>query len=162
MRTTQHILLGISPGTRIIGIALWKQGQLQDARIKSFTGSWTESKLKDILFAMQNIITDNDTTTIAIKKPASVRSSPALTKLVSEPIILAKRKKIAVHTYSFNELKQFYSDDRTFTKADLIKAVAMKYPELRTAYNREQSNHNRYYTKMFEAITAAEICASLM
>lgn len=153
-----HTILGISPGTRIIGIAIWRQDRLTEWQIKTFKGSWTEGKLRDILYTLQRMIDSYEITSLAIKKPDLIHSSLALDKLVSELQLVAQRKKVKVKMYSLEELKKFCSSDRKFTKAQMIQFIAEKNPVLHFEYNKEQKNRNPYYVKMFEAIVAVMLC----
>jgi hypothetical protein len=40
------------------------------------------------------------------------------------------------------------------TRKSLMKRLVMIYPELTTYYEREETNKNKYYIKLFEAIAA--------
>jgi Holliday junction resolvasome RuvABC endonuclease subunit len=150
-----HTILGISPGTRTIGIAIWSNNHLSQWQIKAFKGSWGESKQRDILYSVKTIIDGYGITDLAIKKQDVAYISPALQQLVSEIQLMAKRKEVKIKVYTLTELKRFCSDDRKLTKAQMIRFVAEKNPVLHYEYNKEQKNRNPYYAKMFEAIIAA-------
>ena len=160
MHKISPTILGISPGTRSIGLGVYRDRTLVEWRVKTFKGSWTQAKLKNILYELKNYITEQEITMIAIKKPDALRSSTGLQQIVSEITILAKRNNIKVIQYSLQELKLYFSKEKKFTKAQMIQQVALAHAELHHEYNKEQRNRNRYYVKMFEAIIAAQIAQS--
>lgn len=158
MKTTS-ITLGISPGTRSMGLALIQDGELVEWSVKTYKGSWTNSKLKDILYVLKTFIEEHEVTTIGLKKPDVFRTSTALEQLISELRVLCQRSSIVLSMFSLKTLKAQYSDEKGFTKANMIKRVASQFPELYFDYNKEQKHRNSYYTKMFEAVAAAQIAS---
>jgi Holliday junction resolvasome RuvABC endonuclease subunit len=159
MRKTPLIILGISPGTRSIGLAVMRDGELIDWRVKTFKGSWTHGKLKDILFALTRYIEYHNVKVIALKKPDIQRSSTGVNQVVSELTVWAKMNRIKGVSFSLQEMKKHFSKEKDFSKEEMIKLVALKYPELYSDYNKEQRNKSEYYEKMFEAIASAT-CSS--
>jgi Holliday junction resolvasome RuvABC endonuclease subunit len=154
MRNTQQTILGISPGTRSIGLVVYRNGTLSEWRVKTFKGSWSKIKLKDILYDLKCYITEQEITILAIKRPDALRSSAGVQQIVSEIIILAKRNNIKVFLYSLKELKEHLSKEKNLTKAQMIQLAASANAELHHEYNKEQRNRNSYYIKMFEAVIA--------
>lgn len=145
-------LLGISLGTRRIGIAVMKENILLDWRIHSFKDSWSRSKQKDILFVIAGYIEECKVTEISIKKLDPIRNSEPLQNLFSEITMCANRKNIVMKSYSLLQMKKYFSKERTFTKSEMIKQVALQFPELIPEYNRDQKNKTPYYIKIFEAV----------
>jgi len=152
-------ILGISPGTRSMGLAVMKAGELIDWRVKTFKGSWTSGKLKDILFVLMQYVETHNVKIIALKKPDVHRSSEGLDQLVSELTVWAKMNRIKVFSYSLHDMKKHFSKEKNFSKAEMIKRIALQYPELYAEYNKEQRNRKEYYVKMFEAIIVATLFA---
>jgi Holliday junction resolvasome RuvABC endonuclease subunit len=152
MRKTPLTILGISPGTRSVGLAVMKAEELIEWRVKTFKGSWTHGKLKDILFVLTRYIEDHSVKVIALKKPDMQRSSSGLNQLVSELTVWAKMNRIKTLSFTLQEMKKHFSKEKPFSKAEMIRQVASKFPELFSEYNKEQKNKNPYYTKMIEAI----------
>ncbi len=150
MRTTQAIL-GVSPGTHSMGLAVMKAGELIEWRVKTFKGSWSHGKLKDVLFVLMEYVETHSIKTIALKKPDMHRSSEGLDQLVSELRVWAKMNRIKVVSFTLQEMKKHFSKEKNFSKTEMIKQVALQYPELYVEYNKEQRNKNVYYEKMFEA-----------
>ena|SRR5829696_3234694 len=157
---THPIILGISPGTRAVGLAVMKDSELREWRVKTFKGCWTHAKLKDILYSLMNYVAEHNVKAIALKKPDVLRSSPALNQLVSEITVWAKMNRIKVSSYTLSELKRGLLHSKNINKGEMIKQLLTKYPELHMEYNKEQKNRNPYYIKMFEAIVLVNLIAN--
>jgi hypothetical protein len=149
-----HTVLGISPGTRSMGIALYSNGMLIDWRVMSFRASWSNAKLKDILYALQSLTEAYTVTRLVIRNPDEVRKSKGLEMVVRGIVDLARRKNIRVKRYSLDDLKRFCSPNRKFTKAAMAKVLAERNEIFHSEYNKELKNKHPYYQKMFEAIIA--------
>ena len=52
----ENTILGISPGTRFIGIAILADGKLVNWQVRSFPGEWSDEKLRVILAAIDTVI----------------------------------------------------------------------------------------------------------
>jgi hypothetical protein len=150
--TKTTTILGISPGTRMTGLAVLQSGDLLDWRVKTFKGTWTNSKLKDVLYILIKYIQNAGITEIVLKKPDVFRTSEGLENLISEIKAFAKRKNIQFTMLSLKSLKSRYSKEKGYTKAKMIKDAISNFPELYGEYNKEHKNRNKYYTKMFEAV----------
>jgi hypothetical protein len=157
MRKTPLTILGISPGTRSIGLAVMRDGELIEWRIKTFKGSWSHGKLKDILFVLTRYIEGHRVKVITLKKPDNHRSSTGLDQLVSELTVWAKMNRIKVVSFTLPEMKKQFSKEKNFGKTEMIKQVALRYPELYPEYNKEQRNKREYYLKMVEAVAIADL-----
>lgn len=149
-------VLGISPGTRVIGLAVMRDGELIDFRVKSFKETFTRAKMQDILDTIFAFCDYNGVKTICLKKVDPLKSSPQLDRLVRNIQRQAKRHGIKVRSYSLSDLDYDARSKRKLTRDGLAEQVAEKHPELRHAYIRERNNRTEYYTKMFEAVAMAE------
>jgi len=138
-----------------MGLAVIRDRELTDCRVKTFKGSWSDSKLRDIVYVLKTYIEDKEITTVTLKKPDVFRTSNGLELLISELKALCQRSKIQMTMLSLRALKENYSLEKGFTKSKMIKEVASGFPELYVDYNKEQRNKNKYYAKMFEAIALA-------
>ena len=149
-------LLGISPGTRVIGLAVLHKGELVEWKVKTFKEMWSVGKRKSILATIDRICDYYGVEVVSIKKIDPFRSSPQLDALIAAIVKQAEKNMLTVRLYSLSELDY---DIRTGKKKDtLSEQVASKHPMLRQTYLRERNNRAEYYTKMFEAIAMAEQC----
>ena len=147
-------LLGISPGTRVLGFAVLYKGELVEWKVKSFKEMWSVGKRKAILDTIDRICDYYGVDMVSIKKIDPFRSSPQLDVLIAAIVKQAEKNRLKVRLYSLSDLDY---DLRTGKKKDaLSEQVATKHPMLKKTYLRERNNRTEYYTKMFEAIAMAE------
>ena len=149
-------LLGISPGTRIIGLAVIHDGELVEWKVKTFKETWSRAKRMAILEMIHRLCEYHNVGVLSVKKIDPLRSSPQLDRLLRNLIKQAKRYGIKVKLYSLSELDYDLRTGKRQTKDMLGEQVAEKHPEVKDAYLRERNNRREYYTKMFEAIAMAE------
>lgn len=153
---TEKCVLGISPGTRVIGIAILQNGELIEWKVKTFSERWSKDKRKAILETVKALCTYHEVSLLSIKKVDPLRSSPELDRLVEDLIEQAKDHKINVQLFSLSDLDYGLREGKRQTKRKLSEQIAEKYPEVKHEYLKERNNRREYYTKMFEAIALAE------
>ena len=149
-------ILGISPGTRVIGLAVIKDGELVEWKVKTFKEMWSGSKRKAILHTIDRLCEYHNVGVLSLKKIDPLRSSPQLDKLITAISKQAIRNHIKVNMYSLSDLDYDLRTGKKQTKDNLSEQVAEKHPELKHEYLQERNNRREYYTKMFEAIAMAE------
>ena len=146
-------ILGIDPGTRLVGIAIMSGSTLREWRVKTFYDKFTASKVKRILSTLSKICELHQITEIAIKTP-SLKSSANLKKIIAGIKEIAKRKKIKLYQYSTKEIKSFFS---SINKKELAEILSQQNPFLISELEKEKANRNKYYEKMFVAIGLAQM-----
>ena len=65
-------ILGLNPGTRYLGMAVFQGPELRDWGVKTFKGQWSKEKLKKIKEIVSDLISRYDLNTLAIKKTPSL------------------------------------------------------------------------------------------
>src|SRR5580700_8409516 len=150
-------ILGISPGTRVIGLAVIRKGELVEWKVKTFKEMWSRSKRKAILATIRKLCEYHNVKVLAIKKIDPLRSSRQLDSIVAAITKQAEQCGIKVKPYSLSDLEFDLQTGKKQTKNDLNAQVAEKHPEVKNEYLRERNNRREYYTKMFEAIAMAEL-----
>lgn len=151
-------VLGISPGTRSIGIALLRNGKLTDWKIQSFQGTWADTKLQRITHFVSQYVVRNKVGVIAVKIPDELPLSANYIQLVGTLNALFERKSIRPIYYTLSDLKKHHCPKEKVNKVTLAKCIVAKYPDLLPEHHSEQSNRTSYYYKIFEAVAAAK-CA---
>ena len=147
--------LGISIGTRTMGMAVLRDGALVDWRIKTFWKKWSTDKLEAIITVIHKQISRFEITSITLKKPVGSHCSGNIQRIVDRIQALSRERHIKLRECTIRDLKQRYTSDYRANKGILISALAVRYPELSTAYSKERSNRNPYHAKLFEAIECA-------
>ena len=146
-------ILGINPGTRYLGLAVFHDTELLDWRVKTFTGKWTKEKAERILEMICEYIGLYDINAISLKRLHPARSSKNLKYLVSKIKVLSTRKKVKINQNSIKELERFFIDDEKSNKRNLAEKIIGEYPLLIHELNKEKSRKNSYYMRAIEAVT---------
>lgn len=155
MSVMEKVILGISPGTRSIGIAIIKDKKLIDCRIKTFKGKWSEGKLSDIVVFIESLVKDYAISHIALKTINISRTSNGLVSAIFKIKALAVRAKIVIGIFTIHDLKRHLLRGQNRNKWSLMEHISNVYPELRFECQKEQHNKNAYYLKMFESVACA-------
>lgn len=148
-------ILGISLGTRSIGIAIIKNRQLNDCRIKTFPEKWSERKQKRIVTFLSSVLHGYHIQTLAIKLPHPIRGSRWLCGLLTEIQSIASRLHIDVHIYYIEDIKWLCNE--VGNKKELGEYIVQLYPEVRYEYEKDKNDKHGYYIKLFEAIASAHL-----
>lgn len=157
MPNTKKTILGISPGTNTMGIALIKGNQLIDWRIKVFDKNWSHEKLDKIINVLHQIIIKHNVSVLAIKVVHPNRSSDGLNQLISAITSLSKSKEVTLFICSVWDVKTHCLKDGKTNDEKVVEYVFQKYPELHREYQKEINSKNPYYVKGFEAIAIAHM-----
>jgi hypothetical protein len=150
-------ILGISPGTRYLGLAMMRNGDLYDWKVKTYKGVCTEDKLIKALAHIEELIITHVVSYIACKIPHASRSSFSLDILIEKIKKIAKEYNIHILIYSINEIKAYFKNNIS-NKKNLAEHIAERYPALLHEFKKERNNKNSYYARMFEAIAAVLYC----
>ena len=152
-------ILGINPGTRYLGLAIFDGSNLLDWRVKTIEGKWTKEKAVRILDIIREQIELYDISAIAIKKLHPSRSSKNLKLLVLKMIVLGKKKRIKIRSHSIKELEKTFLADEKPNKRNLAERIVMEYPVLVHELNKEKSHKNAYHLRVIEAVALAAACS---
>jgi len=158
MAKKTHKIIGINPGTRYIGIAVFYGSELRDWQVKNMEGRWSKEKKEKLTMTLSSLIDSYESDILAIKSLHPSRSSPVLNRLVGGIKDLSRRRGLRVYEYSTDEVKKHLSPDAKINKRKLAEMVTSKYPLLRHELSKEQANMNPYYIRMFEAVALGSLC----
>jgi len=168
------IILGINPGARYIGVALFHGAVLRDWSVKVIKGEWSKEKMDKIKNIVSGIIERYQPDVLAIKKHHPARSSDNVDQLVEELKNLAADKKLPIFEYPIKDVEAFLSPTKKVNKYKLAALMAARYSELFSEWEREkkkkekkekdqngknsENNYSMYYMRMFEAVFVAYVC----
>lgn len=151
-------ILGINPGTRYLGMAIFQGPELIDWGIKALKGIWSKEKMEKVIRIVLDSIERYKPNALSIKKLHPSRSSKNLKQLAAKIKELSKRKGLRVYEYSIKELESFFNPEERLNKKNLAEAVASHHPVLFHELKKEKGHKNLYYTRMFEAVALASAC----
>lgn len=153
----QTNIAGISPGTKEMAIAIYRDGNLVDWRRKSVRGKWSEAKHKQIKRIFENTLKHNGITHLAFKLPRPHESSRALFKVIDTLTALAEKYRIPCFGFGIDQLKRCYKTSEVNNKKDMMEVIVQVHPEIRYEYEMEKKNREGYYLKVFEAVACAHL-----
>ena|SRR5215217_2760041 len=153
-------ILGISPGTRSIGIAVFSGSELIEWQVKSFKIRWSKEKLNLILKCIDSLCEYFKIEAIAIKEPNPLQTTDHTTLLMQSITALVRAKRLKLYRYGIADLKKHANSNLMQKKDDILEIMTEKYPMLRREYLKERNSVRPYHVKMFEAIAAAQMLSS--
>jgi len=151
-------IIGINPGTRYLGLAVFQDRSLFDWRIKRLDGKWSKDKIDKTIGVISDHIDLYGLNTVALKKLHPARSSKNLRLLVSRINALARRKKLRINQFSIKELEKFLLEEVKHNKKNLAEKMGADYPCLIHELEKEKIHKNLYYLRMFEAVALGAVC----
>ena len=151
-------IIGINPGTRYLGLAIFQDWNLFDWRIKNLEGKWSITKIDKVISAIKEQIELYDLNAIALKRVHPAVSSKNLRKLIDRIKSLAAGKRIKVYQYSIKEVEGILLAEGRHNKKSLAQKMAADYPVLIDELEKEKTNKNPYRMKMFEAVALGAAC----
>lgn len=152
--------IGLSLGTKSIGIAVLKKQELRDYRVIRFRGIWSQDKKERIIKSILSFISLRHQYAVGIKVPESTYRSRQLNDLLQGLQKSLEQLKIGFELYTIHDLKAHCFPTQRANKKSLISCVGNKYPQLFHPYKRETRNRHAHYSKLFEATVAAELISS--
>ena len=153
-------ILGISLGTRLMGIAVKYDGELTDFRVRTFYGAWNSEKQKEMIESILETINKYDIQKIVVKTPKPFHCSQSINDLTNEILRLAQKFGIRVIVCTISMLVRNNKEHAVHNKQSLIQSIIRKYPlhrQLVDLYDKERKKHAPYYVKLFEAIACTEL-----
>lgn len=83
---------------------------------------------------------------------ANNRNASLLNVLVDEIKAIARRKKLKLVSYAPSTLKKFITGNGWATKAEVSRAVVLKYPKLKVYLTQDREWKERFHQNMFDAV----------
>lgn len=155
-------VIGISIGSRKIGVAIITKTNIDCAKVWVFPGRWNEKKLYRILQRMHRKVKKFSVTSLSLKVPTPTHHTTGLKQLIVSIKGYCAKQNILVHMCTIQELKAHGISDGRKNKKVLVQALGDKYPQLHHIAQKELNNRNSHHTKMFEAIAAAELLQKIL
>ena len=151
-------IIGINPGSKYLGIAIFQGSDLRYWGIKVLKGRWSKEKMERAKEILSDLIDQYDLNVLAIKRLHPSRSSKNLNRLVAKIKEFSKRKGLRIYEYSMKDLEKIFSPEEKINKRQMAELVASEYPFLFQMLEKERRNKNPYAIRMFEAIALGIRC----
>jgi RNase H-fold protein (predicted Holliday junction resolvase) len=147
-------ILGLSFNTRMLGLAVIVGTQLVDYHIQLRKESWTSQKREVICASLQPWCERYSIKNIAMSIPYEKQTSKQTQELCEAFKSSLKENNIKLHRYPVKALYSICTEAKK-TKKEVMRSLALRYPELGYPYQKEMRNKNKYYVKLFEAVGVA-------
>lgn len=151
-------ILGINPGTRYLGLAVFQDWTLLEWRICTFAGKWSVKKLNRIIQCIREHIDLHRINLVVIKKHHSAHSSPRIEVINSKIRNLARRNGIKTLQPSIKEVEKIILPGGRRSKMTLAEKIVDDYPWLNHDWSEERLHKNPYLLRSIEAVGAAAAC----
>jgi Holliday junction resolvasome RuvABC endonuclease subunit len=152
-----QVTIGLSPGTRHIGIAVMHRGGLIAWRVQTFKGVWSAKKQVVVVAALEKLFAAYAVVAIKVKIPDAFPDSLAFSQLLGVINNLCERVGLRPDYYTLSDIKRQFSQNPKVNKEAVIAYLVHKYPELQPEYRKEQQKRTKYYIRLFEAV-AVGLC----
>jgi hypothetical protein len=149
--------LGINPGARHLGYALFQNSELRDWGIKAVKGKWTSEKKEKMERIFLNLLDHEKPDYVAFKKLHPARCSPELCDFLASLKRHCRTRRILVYEYPIKYLEEVVLTEK-MNKKKLVESLGEIYPVLFSEAEKERGNKNSYYTRMFEAVALGHVC----
>ena len=153
------IVLGLSLNTRMLGLAVISGNCLVDYLIRLRKEAWTPQKRESILASLQPCCVRYCIKRVALSMPYEKQTTKENKLLLQSVKRYFRKKKIILKAYHPKTIHMFCEKEGPRTKREAMRILAQKYPELLVPYQKEITNKNKYYIKLFEAVAVATIHA---
>lgn len=151
-------ILAVNPGSRYIGIAVFRGADLLDWDVKVTGGATAVQRRMACHRIMADYFEMYRPNILAIKQLHPSRSSLSLDQLVKHIESFCRRRRVTIRRYSIKELEALLCPRLKITKYTLASIVANKHPALLYDLQRESQYRNPYRIRMFEAVALASAC----
>jgi len=151
-------IIGINPGTRYLGIAVFQGPELMDWRMKVLKGKWSKEKMKRAVDVISEFIDRYEPGVLAIKKLHPSRRSRNLAQLAARIKEFSRRKGLRVFQYSIKDVEEFFIREDKLNKKNLAEAIVLENPALFHELQKEKSHKNAYHVRVFEAVALGSVC----
>ena len=153
-------ILGISLGTRLMGLAVVYDGELIDFRVRAFFSAWNNEKRSEMLKTIEQAVKQYGIKKIVVKTPKPSHCSHSITDLTNDIIALGEKYNIRVMVCTISMILRNQKEQDLKNKKSLIQSIVRRYPhhkQLAHLYAKERTKEVPYYVKLFEAIACTEM-----
>jgi Holliday junction resolvasome RuvABC endonuclease subunit len=151
-------IIGINPGSRYLGLAIFQESDLRYWGIHTLKGKGSKEKIKKAKEILSDLFLRYGIEALAIKKLHPSRSSKNLNRLVAKIKEFSKKDGLRVYEYSIKELEKFFSPEERINKNKMAELAASEYSFLSRVLEKERKSKNAYAIRMFEAIALGMRC----
>ena len=146
------ITLGLSFSTRMLGISVFNENTLVDYFLKLNKAKWSIEKLEFVLASLASCLSHYAITDVVVLLPERHCRTTEFEKLLAAIKSFFEEYNLSTVIYDVKEIYHEFGSPVKRTRNALMKRLVLFYPELEQYYQKELTNKNKYYVKLFEAV----------
>lgn len=146
----EAVILGISPGTRVVGLAVVHNGKLRDMQAREYKD---RQSLKDLIL---DFIEKYQVGAIAMKVAPSWLLTKSLRTLYGEIRHIADNTGIFLCEYDTQTLRAALPGNHP-NKQSLVGYLTEQFPELEIPYHKAANRRKPHTERLFEAVACAHV-----
>lgn len=151
------VTLGISTNTRLLGLAVLKEGRLLDFSIRLHKSPWSPSKANVILSSLEPYVREYPIKKIVVAIPHDHYQTEAFQYLILRIQEYCAQHNIPIGAETAEAIYTICPPEQKKTKKHLMYALTLQYPQLTYCYHKELRNKTKYYIKLFEAVAVVTL-----
>ena len=151
-------VLAVNPGSRYLGLALFRGQELIDWGIRVIKKRNLEDKLALVKRVVSAMISQHEVTIMAIKQLHPSRTSVNLDRLAAAIAALASSQGLRIYQYPLEQVETAICGTQKVSKGKLAKTISETYSFLSQDLEKEMASRNPYHTRMFEAVALGLTC----
>jgi Holliday junction resolvasome RuvABC endonuclease subunit len=157
MRKTPETILALDPGLQELGYAVLSGKEILAHGVLALRSIPPPSRLKKVRRALEALIRAHRPRTLVLehipKRPLdSLAGLPALGRLIYR---LTRRRRLRLVEYSVKAVRKTVVGDGWAGKAEVAKAVASRFSDLRIYLTQDRKGKVRYWQNMYDAVALA-------
>ena len=154
------IILGIDPGARQIGIAVFRDEELLFYAVKTIKQANRKQSLRKLRKVLIKLINEYAVQIVALEKVVFIQQHRSFVKIVADEIkAFLKEKKLPFFEYNPKLIRETICGFEKPTKRNTSLLLAQKYTELVRYFNVPRLWQKKYFAQLFDAIAAGVVCA---
>ncbi len=159
MPSNRKTILGVNPGSRYLGIAVFHGLALIDWRIMALRGRWSSRKLRKCVRIIRSFLVRYRPEALAIKRIHPSRTSRHVEQIIGAIRSVCEQRGLSVNQYSIKRLETHFLPDAPLNRRELSAMIVSQYPDLLGEFQKEATAKNPYHVRMFEAVALGALCA---
>jgi len=134
-----------------MGIAIARNGQLIEWRLKIYHKKWSEEKLRKMMDYIEHVLSAHKINQVGLKESSAYVPSDNYRRVLAGIKGILKKNKVEYKSYSINDLKGSLANKR-----ELMNNILLEHIELLPIARKMQKSGHEYYIKLFEAVCCAQ------
>ncbi|MBI3365992.1 MAG: hypothetical protein HY033_13945 [Ignavibacteriae bacterium] len=148
-------IIGLSPGSRHIGVAVLQDGTLKEWRITGIRAGMLEQKVQMLRRMLDRLYNSYQPTSIAIKGVRPSKNFLQLNRVTREIKQFAQERDMNMRIFSLGQLKNILKVPNRKDRCFMADVIAEHYPVLYSELQQRIVRNNSYSLKLFEAVVVA-------